>query len=1051
MKTLLDLSIKIICLSIIFILLFPMWTFAQQGVAISTDGSSADPSAMLHVIAEHKGVLIPNLILNDTATADPVMDPSIGLLIYNGGGMEPHGFYYWDGNQWQPLLAGKLAILSDNDADTRIEMDDGTDPDEIAFIIDTNEVMRLDSKTLHLEAPGGSLFIGKGAGANDDGTDNRNTFIGSNAGHWNTGGYNNTAIGDSALYGNPGPQPDFIRGNTAVGSMALHRIEEGEYNTAIGSFALYANHNGVANTAIGFRALQSLQGGEGNTAIGSNVLQLNVGYYNTAIGDLALSSNITGSKLVAVGYQAGFNDTSGTSNTYIGHRAGYNALSGSENTYLGDSSGYHNATGSRNIFIGKQAGFGSETGGDGDGNVALGTRSLFSIEYGKNNIAIGDSALFHNTIGDRNTAIGSSALEYNTIGSLNTAIGYDALVFNSTGYHNTAIGPNALLKNTSGFINIAIGNDALRLNTTGFHNTAIGSYALLNNTSGHFNIAIGTNAIAENITGSYNTALGEGALRFNTTGFHNTAIGYNALFSNTTGCGNVGIGDSVSYNLNDQSGIVAVGSNAGFNNALGERNTFIGFQSGYNTGQTVNNFPGNDNVFVGYLSGYTNDYGLKNTYIGKEAGYGATGNNNIFVGHQAGMNETGNGKLYIEPTSSGDPLIYGDFENDRLTVHGQLGIGTKTPDINVHITGNSDALLSSGTGMLMMGDLTGANLVMDNNEIMARNNGASSKLYMQYFGGDIQFGSGSGNPHLDIQGSLAVNSSVKKGKIFINGGSTSNPSIYMAGSPADIAYKTGQRLQIGQWDEAASWTTRLLLDTDGKLGIGTESPKYPVHFHHNSTNGNYLSFTNTNTGALGTDGVLVGLDDTENFRIHHYEAKHLDFYSNNTFRMRIESDGNIGIGTNSPEEMLHVNGNAQFDGPFAVQPAFDLWLDADNKLSVSTSDARLKENVETLTGALDKVTKLRGVSYTWINSPETGTRHGLIAQEVREVIPDLVYKTQEYYGLNYSELSGFFVEAIKEQQQLIQNLQSENKALKTALNKFEERMVKLERTYENNN
>jgi len=1009
MKTLLDSSIKLTSFSIIFILLSPVWTFAQQGVAISSDGSSPDPSAMLHVIANDKGVLIPNLILNDTATADPVMDPAIGLLIYNGGGMEPHGFYYWDGNQWQPLLAGKLAILSDNDADTRIEMDDGTDPDEIAFIIDTNEVMRLDSKTLHLEAPGGSLFIGKGAGANDDGTDNRNTFIGSNAGHWNTGGYNNTAIGDSALYGNPGPQPDFIRGNTAVGSMALHRIEEGEYNTAIGSFALYANHNGVANTAIGFRALQSLQGGEGNTAIGSNVLQLNVGSYNTAIGDLALSSNITGSKLVAVGYQAGFNDTSGTSNTYIGHRSGYNALSGSENTYLGDSTGYHNATGSRNTYIGKQAGYGSVVGGDGDGNIAIGYKSLHRIEAGNKNVAIGDSALLHLTYANGTVAIGDQAGLNLTSGIGNTFIGTRAGKQNQTSQKNTFVGYEAGENHT-----IPIGHNAFfgyqagKKNSLGTYNTFLGAEAGINNSSGGDNTIVGAFSGYRNTIGENNTFIGRSAGQNNEIGDGNTYIGW---------CSGVG------FELSDG----------------GSKNTAVGRFSLRDIRVGV------DNVAIGDSTGAKVEEGNENTFIGTGAGSNSIGNGNVFLGFKAGSYELGSDKLYIDNCDTLNPLIYGDFNSDELTVHGQLGINTKTPDINVHITGNSDALLSSGTGMLLMGDLTGANLVMDNNEIMARNNGASSKLYMQYFGGDIQFGSGSGNPHLDIQGSLAINSANKKGKLFINGGSISDPSIYMTGSPADIAYKTGERLQIGQWDEATSWTTRLLLDTDGKLGIGTESPKYPVHFHHNSTNGNYLSFTNTNTGALGTDGVLVGLDGTENFRIHHYEAKHLDFYSNNTFRMRIESDGNIGIGTNSPEEKLHVNGNAQFDGPFAVQPAFDLWLDADNKLSIPTSDARLKENVETLTHALDKVTQLRGVSYTWINSPDVGIRHGLIAQEVKEVIPELVFQRDEYYGLNYSELSGFFVEAIKEQQKEIEDLKNENGQLKSVLENLEKRLEKIEK------
>ena len=98
----------------------------------------------------------------------------------------------------------------------------------------------------------------------------------------------------------------------------------------------------------------------------------------------------------------------------------------------------------------------------------------------------------------------------------------------------------------------------------------------------------------------------------------------------------------------------------------------------------------------------------------------------------------------------------------------------------------------------------------------------------------------------------------------------------------------------------------------------------------------------------------------------------------------------------------------------------DLRITTNGTLTTSGSDLRLKENISTLHNSLDRLLKLRGVSFSWIEDPRAGTQLGMIAQEVREVVPEIVFKRGEYYGIDYSEMSGLFVEAIKEQQGLIE-------------------------------
>ena len=98
------------------------------------------------------------------------------------------------------------------------------------------------------------------------------------------------------------------------------------------------------------------------------------------------------------------------------------------------------------------------------------------------------------------------------------------------------------------------------------------------------------------------------------------------------------------------------------------------------------------------------------------------------------------------------------------------------------------------------------------------------------------------------------------------------------------------------------------------------------------------------------------------------------------------------------------------------------------------SDERQKENVSTLTGALDKVKQLRGVSFTWKDSTDRGTdtQIGLIAQEVEQVYPELVGDgdlpndedgNAPMKSVNYPHLTSVLVEAIKELEARVKELE----------------------------
>ena len=136
------------------------------------------------------------------------------------------------------------------------------------------------------------------------------------------------------------------------------------------------------------------------------------------------------------------------------------------------------------------------------------------------------------------------------------------------------------------------------------------------------------------------------------------------------------------------------GSSAGYYNSEGSENTFIGYLAG-NSNSTATG-----NTFVGLSAGCNNTTGHYNTFIGRLSGlYNTTGSFNVFLGNRAGYNETGSFKLYIDNSSTSNPLIWGDFSSDILTVHGKLGVGTKSPayQMEVETTGENAILLLDRT------------------------------------------------------------------------------------------------------------------------------------------------------------------------------------------------------------------------------------------------------------------------------------------------------------------------------------------------------------------
>jgi hypothetical protein len=143
--------------------------------------------------------------------------------------------------------------------------------------------------------------------------------------------------------------------------------------------------------------------------------------------------------------------------------------------------------------------------------------------------------------------------------------------------------------------------------------------------------------------------------------------------------------------------------------------------------------------------------------------------------------------------------------------------------------------------------------------------------------------------------------------------------------------------------------------------------------------------------------------------------------------MRIQGDGNVGIGTTTPGFQLEVvRGSAGVVARFTDSDG-SCDIDPTSTALVCASDQNLKKDISTLQGTLAKLQNFRGVNFRWKTQDDSALRIGFIAQEVESVYPELV-KTDPQTGIksvNYIGFAPVLVNAIKEQQDEITALQNQ--------------------------
>ena len=198
------------------------------------------------------------------------------------------------------------------------------------------------------------------------------------------------------------------------------------------------------------------------------------------------------------------------------------------------------------------------------------------------------------------------------------------------------------------------------------------------------------------------------------------------------------------------------------------------------------------------------------------------------------------------------------------------------------------------------------------------------------------------------------------------------------------------------------------------------------------------SFQGDGKDLTNVDGYVVSNNAQERIILATSESQSGSAATNLTFDgTTLTIVGNINTGQGATEvhlmnQNIQTGDSVQFNSlgvgtaPSGVAGAI---LATNDVVAFASSDERLKENLEPIGSAIEKVGQLTGYTFNWIPMPEihvhNGHDVGVIAQEVEKVLPEVV-ETREngYKAVKYEKLTALLIQALNEQQKEIENLKT---------------------------
>lgn len=302
-------------------------------------------------------------------------------------------------------------------------------------------------------------------------------------------------------------------------------------------------------------------------------------------------------------------------------------------------------------------------------------------------------------------------------------------------------------------------------------------------------------------------------------------------------------------------------------------------------------------------------------------------------------------------------------------------------------------------------------------------------------GSDVGIFSTSGGNVYRTSGNLGVGTTVPTA-LLSTGGTLGNTKIavYDDGGSArmGLGVQGSQfRLHLNQASDrfsflnAAAGSEVFTVLGNGNVGVGVPSPSAALHVH-TGTGDSRILLTNNLTGSAAPDGLAVGTQADGAF-VWNHEGTALRFGTSSAERVRIEADGRMGFNaTNGDGNSAYImRSPASYyilnildrNGAWAFSFTEDgtAWKKANTSWS-QLSDRRLKQNISSLSGSLDRLLKLEAVTFDFKDEANgKGRQTGFIAQDVEKVFPEWVKPGPGgFLGVGFAGFEAVTVQAFRE-------------------------------------
>jgi hypothetical protein len=394
---------------------------------------------------------------------------------------------------------------------------------------------------------------------------------------------------------------------------------------------------------------------------------------------------------------------------------------------------------------------------------------------------------------------------------------------------------------------------------------------------------------------------------------------------------------------------------------------------------------------------YTEDpaggFGVRDIGSGSSSSYMSLTPNNYFIGHNAGDNVSSSSMYNLFLGYQAGKRLYSG--NSNICIGYQSGFnGYDNMSDNI-LFGNYAGYKTNSSSNIFIGEEAGYNNIKGYQNIYIGNNagytsfGYDSVPSLVYHSNNVIIGSNAGKSLSTLQGNTIIGSGACEN-------STNSTSSTIIGLNACQNGNLRMSTVLGVYAGASALG-------DDNIYIGASCGRQNV---------------GSSNVYIGNSLLTYASDHLNNKFIvkNGYSNSHPLLFGDFDYgRLVINGDSSNNVSSLN----FFVNGTA--GGNFA-------W--------VNISDRKFKTNIQPISNPLEKIMQLNGVNFNWINkSWGEKTQLGFIAQDVEKVLPEVVVKNGDNYGMQYAPITALLVEGMKAQQKKIDQLEKEINELKEMLKK----------------